>query len=165
VRTRETNLANLITDSMLYVTEADIALMSGGNIRASIPAGDITMGHVLDTLPYSNLVVTVELSGADILAALEHGTGGYPEPVGEFVQVSGLNFAFDPEATPGSRVTAVTMADGKPLDIAGTYTVATIEFIAAGGDGYEMMASGRNLKYYGGDAEALAAYLKTAPEI
>jgi 5'-nucleotidase len=111
------------------------------------------------------MVVTVELSGADILAALEHGVSGYPEPVGEFIQVSGLGFAFDPGAAPGRRVTAVTMADGKPLDAAGVYTVATIDFIAAGGDGYAMMQNGKNLKYYGGDAEALTAYLKTSPEI
>ncbi len=110
VRTQETNLANLITDSMRWATGADAAFLSGGNIRASIPAGDITMGQVLTTLPYSNLLVTVELSGEELLSVLEHGVSMYPEPVGQHIQVAGLAFAFDPSAQPGSRVTKVSMA-------------------------------------------------------
>ena len=166
VRGGETNLANLITDSMRFATGADIAILSGGNIRASIEAGDITMGHILTTMPFSNLLVTVEMSGADIWAALEHGISDYPDvDAGKNIQVSGLMVQFDPEAEPGSRIKNVKMADRKTLDLNATYTVATIEFLAAGGDGYTMFEKGENLRYYGGDAQAFATYLQTNPVI
>ncbi|MCL2030045.1 MAG: 5'-nucleotidase C-terminal domain-containing protein [Oscillospiraceae bacterium] len=165
VRAGETNLANLITDSMRHATGADIAVLTGGNIRAGIPAGEITMGHVLTTLPFSNLLVTVRLSGADILEALEHGVSLYPEPAGQYIQVSGLSVEFDPDAEPLNRVTRAALADGSALDREKIYTVATIEFLAAGGDGYSMFDKGAGLVYYGGDAEAFAAYLESGPVI
>lgn len=165
VRTEETNLANLITDSMKYVTGADMAVLTGGNIRASIEPGDITMGEALTTLPFSNLITTVELGGGDILEMLEHGVSGYPEPVGEHIQVSGIKFEFNPDAEPMSRVINVTMADGSAFDESKTYTVATIDFLAAGGDGYAMMANGKNKTYYQGDVEAFVEYLSTNPSM
>ena len=165
VRTRETNLGNLIADSMLYVTGADISFLTGGNIRASIEAGDITMGDVLTTLPFSNLIVTLELKGSDILEMLEHGVSGYPETVGSNIQVGGLSFEFDPSAEPMSRVTKAELAGGGIILPDEVYTVATIEFLAEGGDGYAMMQNGGNIIYYQGDAEALAEYLGTNPVI
>lgn len=162
-RTGETNLADLITDSMCWATGADMAFMTGGNIRASIDAGDITMGEVLTTLPYSNLLTTVELTGADIRKMLEHGVEMYPEAVGQYIHVSGLKFTFDPEAEGGRRVKTVTMSDGSALSPEKVYTVATIDFLSSGGDGYDMMTNGSELIYYGGDAEALVDYLATNP--
>ncbi|MCL2042902.1 MAG: 5'-nucleotidase C-terminal domain-containing protein [Treponema sp.] len=165
VRTRDTNMANILTDSMKHATGADISFMTGGNIRSSIPAGNITMGHVLTVLPFSNLLVTIELDGADILEVLEHGVSRYPEAAGQYIQVSGINVEFDPHAQPMSRVTSVIMADGSALDETKTYSAATIEFIAAGGDGYTMLKGKSNVVYYGGDAEAFAAYLAANPVI
>jgi len=164
VRTGETNLANLVTDSMRHATGADIAFLTGGNIRASIEAGDITMGDVLTVLPFSNLLVTVEMKGSDILEILEHGVAQYPEEAGQHIQVSGLSFAFMPPKN--VIMEAPLLANGSPLDPDETYIVATIEFLAAGGDNYRMMVErGTNLVYYQGDAEALAEYLETGPEI
>jgi len=165
VRTGETNLTNLITDSMRHTTGADIAFLNSGGIRASIPEGDITMGHVLNTLPFSNILITMEITGADLLKILEHGISLYPEPVGQHIQVSGIHFEFDPDAEQGGKVTSITMADSGAFDISKTYTVVTIEFIAAGGDGYETIINRQNLIYYGSDAEAFADYLKTNPVI
>ena len=163
VRKEETNLANVITDSMIFATGADIAVYNGGGIRESIEAGDITMGQVLTTLPFSNILVTIELTGADIYEMLEHGVSQYPNLAGLFIQAAGIYFCFDPEAEPGFRVAAAAMADGSALDADTIYTLATIEYLAAGGDGYDMLAKGENLVYYGSDAEALANYLMTAP--
>jgi 5'-nucleotidase len=165
VRAGETNLANVITDSILYATGADIAVYNGGGIRESIDAGDITMGQVLATLPFSNILVTIELNGADILKMLEHGVSQYPSLAGLFIQTAGIYFTFDPEAEPGSRVATAVMADGAQVDAEKTYTLATIEYLAAGGDGYDMLANGENLIYYGSDADALADYLMTQPII
>jgi len=165
VRKEETNLANVITDSMRYATGADIALLNGGGITSSISAGDITMGQVLTTLPFSNMLVTIELKGADVLKALEHGVSQYPNLAGQFSQVAGISFTFDPDALPGSRVVSVSMADGSRFDEDETYTLATIDFLAAGGSGYTMLANGKNLIYYGCDAEVFADYLMTSPVI
>lgn len=158
VRTRSTNLGVLITDAILHATGADVAVVTGGNIRASIPAGDITLKHVYDVLPFFNLLVTVEVTGADIMAALEHGVARSPETDANFPHFSGLSFEFDAARAPGSRVTSVTMANGTPLNLTANYTLATSEFLQVGGDGYTMFGS-RNLMYYGGDAEAFAEYI------
>ena len=165
VRTRETNLANLICDSMLYATGADIAFLSGGNIRAGIEAGDITMGHVLTVLPFSNLLVTINMKGSDIREILEHGVSSYPEPAGRHIQVGGLYFEFDPSADPLHRVTNARLTNSGELRPDEVYTAATIEFIAAGGDGYTMMEKGTNMVWYQGDAEAFVRYLETGPVI
>jgi 5'-nucleotidase len=165
VRTGETNLANLVTDSMIFATGADISFLGGGSIRTSINVGEITMGDVLTVLPFSNLIVTLEMTGSDVLEILEHGVGEYPEPAGLFIQIAGVHFIFDPDAEPGQRVIDVTMADGTAFDISRTYIVATVEFIAAGGDGYTMMQRGVDLVFYGGDAEAFVEYLQTNPVI
>ena len=165
VRTRRTNLTDLVANSMLHATGADAALLTGGNIRAGIEAGEITMGQVLSVLPFSNLLVTVELSGAGLLNALEHGVALYPEPSARYIHTAGLDFEFDPNAPPSQRITKATLADGSALNPDRTYTIATIEFIAAGGDGYDMLANGKNMIWYGGDAEALANYLAANPQI
>jgi 5'-nucleotidase len=165
VRTGETNLSNLITDSMIYATGADISFLTGGNIRASIEAGDITMGQVLTTLPFSNMLVTVELSGLDILEMLEHGVSQYPDEVGSFIHVAGMSFTFTPDSEAARRVKTAVLSDGRAIEPNQTYIVATIEFLAFGGDGYDMLKNNENLVYYGGDAEAFADYLRTNPVI
>ncbi|MCL2054763.1 MAG: 5'-nucleotidase C-terminal domain-containing protein [Oscillospiraceae bacterium] len=165
VRKAETNLANAITDSLIHATNAQIAIYNGGGIRESIEPGEITMGQVLTVLPFSNLVVTVQLSGADILKALEHGVSEYPELAGSYVQVAGLEFEFDPVAESGKRIATVKLSDGSFLEPEQIYTVSTIEYLALGGDGYDMLANGQNLVYYDGDADAFVNYLKTKPNI
>lgn len=166
VRTWETNLSNLITDSMLFATDANISFLSGGNIRAGIDAGDITMGQILTALPFSNLLVTLELSGADIFQMLEHGVSHYPDESSIFIHVAGLNFTFDPDAEPGQRVRTAFLADGSNLYDEKMYTIATTEFLAYGGDGYEMLANGINHIYHSDlDAQVFANFMRGSPEI
>jgi 5'-nucleotidase len=165
VRVEDSNLGDVITDSMRWATGADFAFLTGGNIRASIPAGEITMAEVLTTLPFSNLLVTLELSGAAVLEALEHGLADWPNAAGSRIHVSGIEVIFEGAAPAGSRVRKVLMPDGTELDPAATYTVVTTEFLLAGGDGYEILQTGVNWVYFGGDAEALADYLGTSPTI
>lgn len=165
VRTSETNLANLITDALRVQTGAPIAFLNGGGIRASIPAGDITMGDVLTTLPFSNDIVTIDVTGQQLLDALEWGVRDYPEPLGGFTQVSGLTFDMDPAAKPLHRVSNVRLADGTKLDPKATYTIATLTYLANGGDDYTMLADHQNLMAYGQDYELFVDYLLTKPEI
>lgn len=159
VRTGETNLGNLIAESMLYVSKADIALTNGGGIRASIEPGEITKGEIITVLPFGNYVVVKEIKGSDILKALEHGVSSYPEAKGAFPHVAGMTFKFDPTKEPGKRIIEV-MINGVPLDINKTYKLATNDFLAAGGDGYTMFKEGDIIAEYPGLDEILIEYIQ-----
>ncbi|MGE5586143.1 MAG: bifunctional metallophosphatase/5'-nucleotidase [Bacillota bacterium] len=165
VRTRETNLGNLIADMMREAGQADIALTNGGGIRASIDKGPITVGEIFTTLPFDNTLVVLEVSGADIKAALERSVSAYPKELGAFLQVSGLTFEFDPSGAAGERVTAATV-HGAPLDPKRLYKVATNDFMAAGGDGYEML-KGAKVVFSSGELlrDVMANYVKSAGRI
>ena len=156
VRASETNLGDLITDAMLWQAgqdneEVDAAITNGGGIRASIAAGDITKKSVNDVLPFGNTLYVVELTGAELLEALEASTYCTPEPVGAFPQVAGIEFTINTGAAydagenyPGTtyaepasinRVTIQTVG-GQAFDADATYTIVTNDFLAAGGDTY-----------------------------
>lgn len=143
-RVQECNLGNLITDAMRAETGVQVALENGGGIRASIEQGDVTLGDVLNVLPFGNLVSTFKLSGADLLAALENGASKMEEVDGRFLQVSGLRYEVDSSKPAGSRIVKVEVLDAQgeyqPLDEKAMYSVATNDFMRGGGDGYEMLA-------------------------
>lgn len=159
VRAGETNLGNLITDSMVEFTGADVALTNGGGIRASIPAGDITVGDVITVLPFGNYVVTIDVTGAEIVEALEHGLSAYPETLGAFPHIAGMNVVFDPSQEVGSRVVEVTVGE-EELDMEATYSLATNDFLAAGGDDYTMFGDNEITALYPGLDEILIEYFK-----
>lgn len=137
VRTKQTNLSNLITDAMRESVGADIALTNGGGIRATIPQGEITMGDILTTLPFTNFVVGIEVTGSDIKSALEHGLDSFPEPAGKFPQVSGMTVKYDSSKAGGDRVVSILVGD-EEIDMNKTYKLATNDFMAIGGDDYKM---------------------------
>ncbi|WP_342554594.1 5'-nucleotidase C-terminal domain-containing protein [Paenibacillus sp. FSL R7-0652] len=159
VRAGETNLGDLLADAIRDVSKADIALTNGGGIRSSIEKGIVTKGDVITVLPFGNQVVTLDVKGADVLAALENGVGSYPEPSGGFPQVSGITFKIDAAAPEGSRVHSVMIGD-KALDPAATYTLATNDFTAVGGDEYTMFAKYPTTGMYGALDEALINYMQ-----
>jgi 5'-nucleotidase len=145
-RFEECNLGSLIADAMRSYTSAQIALHNGGGIRASIEVGEITAGSVFDVLPFSNTVVTFELTGLDLVMALENSVSRVDstEGTGRFLQVSGLRFAYDGSRAAGQRVTNVEVMDDNGdydvLDPDEVYTIATNDFLYAGGDDYTMFA-------------------------
>jgi len=148
-RVEECNLGNLITDALRADTGAQIAITNGGGIRADIDEGNVTYGEVLTVLPFGNLVSTLELTGADVIAALENGVSQVTltedgliqrdGASGRFPQVSGINYTFDPTQEPGSRIVEVTLEDGTALDPEATYTIATNDFMRNGGDEYTVL--------------------------
>ncbi|NLY21430.1 MAG: bifunctional metallophosphatase/5'-nucleotidase [Tissierellia bacterium] len=158
-RKQETNLGNLITDAMLEATESDVAITNGGGIRASIKAGDVKMGDVLLTFPFANYPVKIEVKGSAIVEALEHGIKSYPELAGGFPQVAGMTFKFDEAKEAGNRVFEVKVG-GELLDPEKTYTLVTNDFMAIGGDGYEMFKGAKVLAEYPLLSEVLAEYIK-----
>ena len=141
-RTRETNVGNFITDAFRRATAADIGLMNGGSVRADtiIGPGRLTQRDLLSILPFKNKLVKIEVTGATLRAALEHGVSRVApdaEP-GGFPQVSGVQYSFDASRAAGSRLVDVKVK-GLPLDNAKKYTLTTTTFIGLdGGDGYSM---------------------------
>jgi 5'-nucleotidase/UDP-sugar diphosphatase len=139
VRTRETNLGDLVADIFRETASADLALINGGSIRASIPQGKIRLKEVYEALPFDNYLVALRLSGHQVREALEHGVSGLEAGGGGFPQVSGLTFTFCRTAAVGARVKDISFR-GKPLLPEGQYVVATNDFLVAGGDGYAVFA-------------------------
>ena len=155
-RTQETNLGDLITDALVWkATEAgeavDAAITNGGGIRATIEAGDITKKDINTVLPFGNTLSIIKITGSELLEVLEASTFCTPEAIGGFPQVSGIVFTVDTSKTydqgdeyPGTtyfapksinRVT-IQSVGGKDFDPAATYTIATNDFMASGGDTY-----------------------------
>jgi len=157
-RLMECEMGNLIADAMLdYVSNQgiQIALQNGGGLRASINAGDITMGEILTVLPFQNTLATFEVSGATILSALENGVSQVEEGAGRFPQVSGMRYSIDLSANPGSRISDVTVA-GSPLNLEKLYGVVSNNYVRNGGDGYKMFRGAKNAYDFGPDLADIA---------
>jgi len=158
-RTCESLVGDVVTDAMRERYATDFAITNSGGLRApltcpttDIPGdfcnpgdeGSITAGQVLTVLPFGNSVVTLTMTGADLLAHLERGVSAMPGVSGRFAQVSGLCFSYDIEAPSGSRILSAVRqaADGSctgaavDLTAASSYTVAENDFTSSGGDGY-----------------------------
>lgn len=159
VRTAQTNLGLLIANSMMDISGADIALMNGGGIRESIPVGDILKDHIFKVLPFGNYAQTIEVTGADIKAALENGVGKLPAPDGRYPHVAGATFAIDATKPAGSRVTNIVIK-GKPIDMAKTYILAAPNFTINGGDEYTMFVGKKLVNEYPSDAEVFMTYVR-----
>lgn len=159
VRAGETNLGNLLTDAMLDISGADVAITNGGGIRASIDAGDITMGEILQSFPFTNYPVVLELKGAEILEALEFGVDSAPEVVGKFPHVGGMTFKYDVNQPAGERVFDVKVGE-EALDLEKTYKLVTNDFMAVGGDGYEMFKKGEKVSEFPLLSEVLAKFIE-----
>jgi len=161
-RLREVALGDLLADAIRLRYGTQIGLTNGGGIRAPLPSSylpadktlrrpdagyttglpyDLVVGDAYAILPFGNAVVTRTVTGSQLWAALEHSVDALPAAKGYFMQVSGIRFVFDSRLPAGSRVVSVALENGTPIarDEA-TYTVATSDFIAAGGDGYTMLA-------------------------
>lgn len=140
------DISNIVAKAFMTVTPtADIGIQNGGGVRVDVAAGDFTIADAYTLLPFSNTLVTLEMSGQQIVDVLEDAlsnafdnggsTGSYP-------YASGLRYAVDASAAKGSRISNIEVnprvAGGwSALDLAATYTVVTNDFIASGQDGYD----------------------------
>lgn len=129
VRFVQTNMGRVILAAQIARTGADFGVMSGGGIRDSIEAGDITYKSVLKVQPFGNIVVYADMSGKEVVdyltavAQMKPDSGAYPQ----FANVSFV-------AKEG-KLTELKIK-GEPVDPAKTYRMATLSFNATGGDGY-----------------------------
>lgn len=155
----ESRVGNVVTDALRSAYGTDFALTNSGGLRADLtcpgagaagycpPAGPvppypITRGSVLGVLPFGNFSVQLNLTGAELKQMLEHAVSSMPSANGRFAQVSGFCFAYDIAAAVGARVQSIVRqaTDGSCsatlVDPAATYSLATNDFTASGGDGY-----------------------------
>ena len=153
VRSQETNLGDLCADAYRDQSGADIAVLNGGGIRVPLSKGDITQNDILKVHPFGNALTVIEVTGQQVLDALEWGAHAIPGENGGFLQVSGLTYeihadvesscTFDEDGmftgiTGDYRVQNV-MVGGEPLDLEKTYTLASVDYILLNhGDGYTM---------------------------
>lgn len=158
-RAMECTMGNLIADAML-ARVADqgiqVAIQNGGGIRASIQAGEVTMGDVLTVLPFQNTLSTFQVTGAVLVEALENGVSQVEEGAGRFAQVSGMTYAFDAKAEAGSRVSDV-MIGGAPVEMDKVYGVVSNNYVRNGGDGYKMFKTAANAYDFGPDLADVTA--------
>lgn len=164
-RVQECAMGNLVADALLdRVKDQGIsfAIMNSGGLRASIDAGEVTMGEVLTVLPFQNTLATFEITGADVITALENGVSQVEESAGRFPQVAGLKFTWDSSvpANEGRIIDVLVMNDDgwTPIDPEASYGVVTNNYVRSGGDGYSVFAENANNAYdYGPNVENVVA--------
>ncbi len=151
IRRAETNLGDLCADAVRAQSGADIAFVNGGSIRVSIEKGDITFGNILAVHPFGSMLCVLELTGQQILDALEWSCHSVPDENGGFNQVSGLTFEINSAidspckadkdgmftGIEGERRVQNVMVGGEALDPEKTYTLAGFDYqLRQQGDGY-----------------------------
>jgi 5'-nucleotidase len=192
-RLGECALGNLVTDAMLWKANQvisgtnaagahmraeagaapfDFALTNGGGLRAPIDVGPITLGEVIETLPFGNAIATFEITGTHIISSLENSLARYGAAVsgnGRFAQVSGLRYFFDASKPVGQRILGVFVkqADGSysPIGLTRRYRVVTNNFVRGGGDDYVLFRDFAINPYDFGPAldQAVADYIASLP--
>lgn len=167
-RTQETAFGNIVADALLAATDADVAITNGGSIRGDrvYPAGTpLTRRNLMTELPFANTLVLIEITGTDIVRALENGFSLVDTGAGRFPQVAGMEIEVDLARRSGARVAAVTIA-GEPLEPGRLYRLATNDFLARGGDGYAALRNAETIiDARDGDliVNVVTDYLKASP--
>ena len=161
IRSQETNLGDLCADGYRILSGADIAFVNGGGIRTSIKEGDITLNDILKVHPFGNAMCVIEVTGQQILDALEWGARAVPSENGGFLQVSGLTYEIHTYIESSAKADENTMfagvegeyrvknvmVGGEPLDLEKTYTLASHNYMLKnGGDGFSMFAGAKLLQ-------------------
>lgn len=138
-RRPEATIGNFITEAMRFVSGADIAMQNPGGMRGNLAAGPVTRGAIYDVMPFDNTIVTERLTGDEVKLAIEQGLRNE-----RITQVSGLRYTIDLSRPAGSRVTSLALADGSPLEPGRRYLVAVNNFMAMGGDDFDVLSNGRD---------------------
>ncbi|WP_372667405.1 bifunctional metallophosphatase/5'-nucleotidase [Amycolatopsis kentuckyensis] len=171
----ESALGDVIADAQLAGTQSNsavIAMTNPGGIRADLnyassPAGEgdgvVTYGEAFTVQPFSNIMQTITLTGANLKNVLEQQWAPGVNP--KFLQISSsLHYSWSASAAQGARVSNITV-NGTPVDPAATYRVSVNNFLAAGGDGFTEFTKGTNLAGGPVDLDALVAYLGAHPNL
>ncbi len=132
-------IGDIVSDAMRAGSGADIALANSGGLRADMDPGDITRGSIYEVMPFDNTVFTMGLTAREVRMALEQAL-----KFGRVTQVSGIRYRFDSKRPALDRVLELTDAKGAPLDSTKTFKVAVNDFMATGGDNYDVLSGGKD---------------------
>jgi 2',3'-cyclic-nucleotide 2'-phosphodiesterase (5'-nucleotidase family) len=151
----ESNLGDLIADAMRESSGSQIAFQNSGGIRTDLPTGKITLEQLYTTLPFDDAIISMDLTGKDLLEILEQsGSMEYG-----LLQTSGLNVVYDMAKPAGQRVANVLIG-GSPLDPLKIYRVAMNDFLAVAGDRFSAFTRGKNFVSGDGLKDVVVLYLK-----
>jgi 2',3'-cyclic-nucleotide 2'-phosphodiesterase (5'-nucleotidase family) len=159
--TDESPLGNIIADAMRAAGHADFAMMNHGGARAPLHRGPVTYSDAFEVQPFGNVLYKITAKGADMRRYFERAVA-WQRPT---AWLSGVHVTFDPARPAGSRITSLTLADGRPFDDAATYTVVINDFMLTGGSGLAFPGqpiASQSIDTV--DLDAFVAYLKTAPQ-
>jgi 2',3'-cyclic-nucleotide 2'-phosphodiesterase (5'-nucleotidase family) len=176
VRTTETNLGDLVTDAFRVQTGADVAIACGSSIRVNLPRGDIKLNDLVSVYPFGNHISVREVTGQQLLDALEWAVQDVPHEFASFLQVSGLSFEIHTDIKSSCRTdddngfAGVTgeyrvknvMVAGEPLALDRTYTVAAVDYLLLNhGNGFTMFDGGKVILQSGEpDYAVVANYIR-----
>lgn len=178
-------MAQLAANAFREAVDADVGLMNTGGVRRGLKAGEVTIKEVQMAVPYHNYVVTLEMTGTQLVTLVETAVNGpfstipadkvallrsrgiveldglVPDRGGTgFLVGGGLRFVYDPRLPVGNRLLDMTI-DGRPIDPHRVYRVATNDFLADGGDGFETFKEARSRKDSPLlDSDAVQAYIE-----
>lgn len=183
IRTKEQEIGRIVTGAYLNATGADVAIENAGGLRAGIPQGSITYHDIISISPYGNYIVTLKLTGEQILNIIEHSLEigmqcskvyalqiaaveagedpyqySWPDNSGSYLQFGGIRLQYDPSRPEGSRVVSVFIGK-EALDTKKIYTVATNNYVVADDD-YPCLSEAEILCEYGTCEQALIRFIK-----
>ncbi|MBF6300219.1 5'-nucleotidase C-terminal domain-containing protein [Nocardia amamiensis] len=161
-------LGDVIADSMLSVTAgpaaAVAAFMNPGGVRADLKQGPITYGDIFTVQPFGNQVVTLTLTGSQILRLLEQQWSNPGKPT--VLSTAGLTYAYSDSAAAGAKVIADSVrVAGRPLNPVATYRVTANSFLASGGDGFTVFTEGTDTAAGPTDLDAFETFLRDKPPL
>jgi 2',3'-cyclic-nucleotide 2'-phosphodiesterase (5'-nucleotidase family) len=173
-RVAESALGDLVTDAMRNAGKSDVAIITGGSIRNDIHKGNITSLNALSVLPYSNKIMVKEVTGQDILDAVELGMKVLPEFSPRFIQVSGISFKVDLSIPSpvvvdendmfikinGKRRVSEVKIGNEDLILDKKYKIALEEYTSNGGGGFTMFTDYEEIDLQILDNESLIKYIK-----
>ena len=132
-RDGDRRLGELIADALRAAANADVGMQNNGGVRANLLAGPVTYGDLFRVLPFDNKLVTLTVTGSQLHALVMQASPSY--------YYSNLHIVYDPELEPSGQIRNVTFADGSPLKPDAQYTLATVDFLADGGDGLALLST------------------------
>jgi 5'-nucleotidase len=157
----ESTLGDLVADAQRAATHADVALMNPGGLRSDLRAGPVTWGDVLTLHPFANRLVTLDMTGAQLLAVLEQQWPIEASALPRVLKTSGLYYSWDPAGAPGARIVEACDAAFQALNPAHHYRVTVNDFLANGGDDFTVFKQLGPGETGPLDREALEQYLQT----
>lgn len=140
VRTQETNLGNFISDILLTSVNADCAMLNSGSFRSDVKheKGEFKVRDLKKILPFLDEAVVIQVTGEQLLQALENSVSQYPLHEGRFCQIAGMQFAFDPLKPSGERIDPrLVQVQDEDLDLKKDYNLVTKSYLKQGKDGFE----------------------------